>query len=82
MVDIILKLTGSKVDISTASDVNGAVLVRVYAPTEAEVSRLDSSNTVIGSMVMPAGFVEVMEKLKTDKLSANATVWATPLAYK
>jgi hypothetical protein len=56
--------------------------VRVYAPTEALVTYSDSADATIGTITIPAGFVEIMEKLRTDKLSANTTVWATPLAYK
>lgn len=82
MVDIILKLVGTQVDIATPSTVNEAVLVRVYAPADALVTRSDSANNVIGTMTIPAGFVEIMEKIKTDKLSANTSVFATPLAYK
>ena len=82
MVDIILKPTGQQVDISTANTVHNSTLVRVYAQTEALVTYSDSSDNVIGSITIPAGFVEIMEKLRTDKLSANTTVWATPLAYK
>lgn len=82
MVDIVLKLTGTQVDIATANTVHNSTLVRVYAPTEALITYADSTNTTIGTMTIPAGFVEIMEKLRTDKLSANTTVWATPLAYK
>lgn len=82
MVDIILKLTGPQVDISTANTVNGSTLVRVYAPADALVTYANASDEVIGTMIIPSGFVEIMEKLHTDKLSANTTVWATPLAYK
>ena len=82
MVDIILKLVGTQVDIATPSTVNDAVLVRVYAPADALVTRSDSANNVIGTMTIPAGFVEIMEKIKTDTLSANTAVFATPLAYK
>jgi hypothetical protein len=82
MVDIILKPIGQQVDLVTANTVHNSTLVRVYAPTEALVTYSDSSDNVIGSITIPAGFVEIMEKLRTDKLSANTTVWATPLAYK
>jgi hypothetical protein len=82
MVDIILKLTGQQVNISTANTVNNSTLVRVFAPTDALVTYTNANDDVIGTMTIPSGFVEIMEKLHTDKLSANTTVWATPLAYK
>lgn len=82
MVDIILKPIGQQVDLVTANTVHNSTLVRVYAPTEALVTYSDANDSTIGTLTIPAGFVEIMEKLRTDKLSANTTVWATPLAYK
>lgn len=82
MVDIILKPTGQQVDIAVASTVHDANLVRVYAPATALVTYSNAADEVIGTMIIPGGFVEIMEKLRSDKLAANTTVWATPLAYK
>lgn len=83
MVDITLKLVGEEVDISTPSTVHNSTFVRVYAPTsDAVITYTSEDDVVIGSMTIPAGFVEIMEKNRTEKLSANTTVLATPLAIR
>jgi hypothetical protein len=83
MVDIILKLTKPEVEISTAIDtVHDSVLFRVFAPDTSKVTISDSANTVIGSMTIPAGFVEIIEKRPSDRVSAVPPVLCTPVAYK
>ena len=84
MVDIILKLAGPEISVTTANTINGAVLFRVYTPTgsDALITIRDAQNNVIGSMTQPAGFVEVMEKRPTDSVGANTAIKCTPVAYK
>lgn len=84
MVDIILKLAGQEVSVTTANNINNAVLFRVFTPTgsDALITVRDAQSNVIGSMTQPAGFVEVMEKRPTDTVSANTTIKCTPIAYK
>jgi hypothetical protein len=85
MVDIVLKLTGEEVSVSSTPDtVNDAVLFRIFTPTggAAFIIVRDSANNIIGSMSQPAGFVEIMEKRATDTVEANTAVKCTPVAYK
>jgi hypothetical protein len=85
MVDIVLKLTGEEVSVSSTPDtVNDAVLFRIFTPTggSAFIIVRDSANNIIGSMSQPAGFVEIMEKRATDTVEANTAVKCTPVAYK
>jgi hypothetical protein len=85
MVDIVLKLTGEEVSVSSTPDtVNDTVLFRVFTPTggDAFIIVRDSANNVIGSMSQPAGFVEIMEKRATDTIEANTVIKCTPVAYK
>lgn len=84
MVDIVLKLAGEEIEVTNADDLNGSVLFRVYTPTggDAFIITRDSANNIIGSMTQPAGFVEIMEKRKTDTIEANTTIKCTPVAYK
>ena len=85
MVDIVLKLVGPEVSVTTASTVNNAVLFRVYTPSggsDALITIKDSGGNTIGSMTQPAGFVEIMEKRATDTIGANTAVKCTPVAYK
>jgi len=76
MVDIVLKLVGPEVSVTTANTVNGAILFRVYTPTGGDslITIKDSGGTTIGSMTQPAGFVEIMEKRATDTVSANTAI--------
>lgn len=84
MVDIVLKLVGPEVSVTTANTVNSATLFRVYTPSGGDslITIKDSGGTTIGSMTQPAGFVEIMEKRATDTVSANTAVKCTPVAYK
>lgn len=84
MVDIVLKLTGPEVTVTTANTVSNSVLFRVYTPTgsDALITIRDASNNIIGSMTQPGGFVEIIEKRATDTVSANTAIKCTPVAYK
>jgi hypothetical protein len=84
MVDIVLKLVGPEVSVTTANTVNGAILFRVYTPTGGDslITVKDSSGATIGSMTQPGGFVEIMEKRATDTVTANTAIKCTPVAYK
>lgn len=82
MVDIVLKLTGPEVSVSSATTLSSAVLFRVYSPADSLITIKDSEGTTIGSMTQPAGFVEIMEKRKTDTVEANTAIKCTPVAYK
>lgn len=83
MVDIVLKLTKPEVEVSSTPDtIHDSVLFRVFAPSTTKVTVTNSANTVVGSMTIPGGFVEIMEKRATDRVEANPTVLCTPVAYK
>jgi hypothetical protein len=82
MVDIVLKLTGPEVSVTSANTVGDCVLFRVYSPSDALITIRDSSSNVIGSMTQPSGFVEIMEKRATDTVGANTAIKCTPVAYK
>jgi hypothetical protein len=84
MVDIVLKLVGPEVTVTTANNIGGAVLFRVFTPggSDALITIRDAQNNVIGSMSQPAGFVEIMEKRATDTVGASTAIKCTPVAYK
>jgi hypothetical protein len=83
MADIILKIIGDEVTVSnTAVTVSDSVLFRIYAPATAKIYTTDEANTAIGSMTIPGGLVETMEKRKTDRIRAVPNVLCTPVAYK
>lgn len=85
MVDIVLKLVGQEVSVTTASTVNSSTLFRIYTPSGGSAALItvkDSGGNTIGSMTQPAGFVEIMEKRATDTVEANTAIKCTPVAYK
>ena len=83
MVDIVLKLLKPEVEVSTTIDtVHDSVLFRVFAPDTAKVTVTDSADTIIGSMTIPAGFVEIIAKRSSDRVTAIPPVLCTPVAYK
>lgn len=82
MVDIPLKLVGNQVSVTTATTVNGAGLVRAYAPADVLVTVSDANSAVLGTMTMPAGAYEIITKNYTDTISANVALLCTPLAWR
>lgn len=77
------KLRGSEITVSTtANTVGNSSCVRIYAPTAAVITVKDANTSTIGTMTMPAGWVEVVYKATTDTISANVNVQCTPLAIR
>lgn len=73
----IVKVLGDEVDITSASTVGNASLVRVYATNESVIT-VGST----GSFTMPAGSVTFIEKATTDTLTASNTAVAVAVSYK
>ena len=71
---MVIKLLAAEADLSSASNVGNATLVRLYNGHSAAlvVSRKDSGGNTIGSMTVLNGTVVVMEKDPTDTLTASA----------
>lgn len=82
MVDIVLKLTAPEFSVTTANNLGNCMLFRLYSPEDALITIRDADGNVIGSMTQPGGFVEIMEKRKTDTIEANPAIKCTPVAYK
>ena len=68
---MVIKLLAAEADLSSASNVGNATLVRLYNGHSAAlvVSRKNEGGTTIGSMTVLNGAVEVFEKVATDTLS-------------
>ena len=68
---MVIKLLAAEADLSSASNVGNATLVRLYNGHSAAlvVTRKNSGGTTIGSMTVLNGAVEVFEKVATDTLS-------------
>jgi hypothetical protein len=77
----IVKLKGSEIGVTTATNLNSAQLIRVYAATDALVTITDSDDNAIGSFTVPSGRVEYVEKEPSDQISANTEILCTSIAY-
>jgi ABC-type sulfate/molybdate transport systems ATPase subunit len=73
----IVKIKGNTVAFTAANTVGDSVLVRIYAAATTLVTHTD-----VGTIIMPADSVVVLEKGATETLSADAEIVCTPVAYK
>ncbi len=83
---MVIKLLAAEADLSSASNVGNATLVRLYNGHSAAlvVTRKNSGGTTIGSMTVLNGAVEVFEKVATDTLSVasnGSSVKVTSIAF-
>ena len=71
---MVFKVLAAEADLTAASNVTNATLVRVYNGHSAVsvITRKDSGGNVIGSATVLNGAVEVFEKNATDTLTASA----------
>ena len=83
---MVFKVLAAEADLSSASNVGNATLVRLYNGHSAAlvVTRKNSGGTTIGSMTVLNGAVEVFEKVATDTLSVasnGSSVKVTSIAF-
>ena len=83
---MVINLLAAEADLSSASNVGNATLVRLYNGHSAAlvVTRKNSGGTTIGSMTVLNGAVEVFEKVATDTLSVasnGSSVKVTSIAF-
>ena len=78
----IIKVKGSATDVTTASNVSSATLVRCFAASAVTVTVADADTNTLGTFKMPANSVEYIEKAATDTIASTATLSCTPVAYK
>ena len=78
-----VKLKGSELNLSSASNVNFATLVRVVnnKTTIQVIIHADKDGAVVGNFTMLPNSVELVEKRSTDTLSGAATSLAVKVAY-
>lgn len=78
----ILKLKSEEQAITSNTNVNGARLVRIYAPEKSFITVYNMvEHSVIGSFTVPAGATEFVEKEPADVISANTTVYGTSVSF-
>lgn len=80
---MIIKALGEEIAVTTADDVNGARLIRVYAAAVSKVTiESPSANTVVGSFTVAAGSSTIVEKNGADTIAGTTTLLCTPVSYK
>lgn len=75
------KIKSSEISVTSANTVSDARNVRVFAENKTLLTIRTANNEVIGSITMPAGSIEVIEKNPTDTVSANVAVLAAEVGY-
>lgn len=77
------KLLGSETDLTAATTVDDGVLIRLYNSGSADivVTQKDSEGTTIGTMTVPGGAVNYIQKEYTDTLEGGAAVLAVSIAW-
>ena len=83
---MVIKVLAAEADLSSASNVGNATLVRLYNghSAVAVITRKDNGGNTLGSTTVVNGTVEVFEKDATDTLEASAggsSVKVTKIAY-
>ena len=76
-----IKLLGSQGDLTSATDMGKATLVRVYNSTAADVVLTQKSgSTVLGTMTIPSKAIELVSKMPADTLEGGAVFKAVSIA--
>ena len=78
----IIKPSANAIAVTTQNTVNGSTVLYVSAATAAQVNLYSNSTTQYASFVLPAGQYIFVQKAPTDLISSNATIQATPAAYR
>ena len=84
---MLIKVLAAEVNLSSATNVSNATVVRVYNGHSAAVviTRSDSDDNTIGSLTVKNGETVVLEKEPTDKLITSAgttSVKAVKVAFR
>lgn len=77
----ITKVLDSEISVSTANTVYDSKLVRVYATANSILTITDSEANTVGTLTIPAGRVEFVEKATTDTIASNNAVLCVPVSY-
>lgn len=78
----VIKPKALEITLTAANTVNDAVLVRVYASTEALITVANTAGSNTGSLTLPAGEIALIEKEARGTLTASASVKAVSVSYK
>jgi hypothetical protein len=79
---MIVKLLGSETDLTVATNVGLATVVRVLnTGSAAIVTRKDSAETIIGTVTIAAGEIVYLEKDSSDTLEGGVSFKVVKIAY-
>lgn len=84
MVDVVLRLTGAEVVVnSTPTTLNNIGYFRILPEADGLFEVLHPTEaTVIGTMSVVAGFPEIVNKERSQRVRCSSNVRCTPLAYR
>jgi len=76
-----IKLLGSQGDLTSATDMGKATLVRVYNSTAADMTLTQKlGSTVLGTMTVPSKGIELVSKMPADTLEGGAGLKVVSIA--
>lgn len=79
---MLIKVLASETDLTSATNVGTATVVRVLnTGSAAVVTRKDSGGTTIGTLTLAANEVAYLEKEPSDTLEGGAAFKAVKIAY-
>ena len=76
----ITKEKSSEIGVTSANTVSNATVVRLYATANTLVTVANTGGT-IGTLTLPGGRVEYVEKAPTDTIAANTSIRAVSVAH-
>ena len=79
---MIIKPKSLEMALTTANTVNGASLVRIYASANAVITVADADGANTGSLTIPSGGIELVEKDPLGTVASDVSVKAVSVAYK
>ena len=80
---MLIKVLAAEGDLSSASNVNTATVVRLFNNHSAAlvITRKDSGGTTIGSFTLAGNEVAYVEKVAADTLEGGTNIKAAKIAY-
>lgn len=79
---MLIKLLAAETDLTSATDVGSATVVRVHnTGSAAAITRKDSLGATVGSVTLAANEVAYFEKEPSDTLEGGAAFKAVKIAY-
>lgn len=78
----VIKPTANQISLTTANTVYGSPVVYISTTAAALITVASNTGTTTGTFTLPANQYIYVQKLPTDTIAANVTVYATPAAYR